>query len=68
MFDFSLIMLPLFGFIIGLPVTTLEGGMGQYVPILTLFGVTPQVAVATSLTTVLPITDAGATPLTVWKI
>ena len=31
-----------------------------YVPILTLFGVTPQVAVATSLVTVLPTTAAGA--------
>jgi uncharacterized membrane protein YfcA len=61
MFDFSLILLPLFGFIIGLLVTALGGGGGSlYVPILTLFGVTPQVAVATSLATVLPTTAAGA--------
>ncbi|MEL7669043.1 sulfite exporter TauE/SafE family protein [Methanobacterium sp.] len=61
MFDFNLILLPLFGFIIGLLVTTLGGGGGSlYVPILTLFGVTPQVAVATSLATVLPTTAAGA--------
>lgn len=61
MFDFSLILLPLFGFVIGLLVTTLGGGGGSlYVPILTLFGVTPHVAVATSLATVLPTTAAGA--------
>lgn len=61
MFDFSLIILPLFGFIIGLLVTTLGGGGGSlYVPILTLFGVPAQVAVATSLATVLPTTAVGA--------
>lgn len=61
MFDFNLIFLPLIGFIIGLLVTTLGGGGGSlYVPILTLLGVTPQVAVATSLATVLPTTAVGA--------
>jgi uncharacterized membrane protein YfcA len=61
MFDFSLILLPLIGFIIGLLVTTLGGGGGSlYVPILTLLGVPPQVAVATSLATVLPTTAVGA--------
>ena len=61
MFDFNLILLPLVGFIIGLLVTTLGGGGGSlYVPILTLLGVPPQVAVATSLATVLPTTAVGA--------
>ena len=61
MFDISLILLPLFGFIIGVLVTTLGGGGGSlYVPILTLFGVPAQVAVATSLATVLPTTAVGA--------
>jgi uncharacterized membrane protein YfcA len=62
MFDISLILLPLFGFIIGVLVTTLGGGGGGslYVPILTLFGVPAQVAVATSLATVLPTTAVGA--------
>jgi uncharacterized membrane protein YfcA len=62
MSNISLILLPLFGFIIGLLVTTLGGGGGSlYVPILTLFfGVPPQVAVATSLATVLPTTAVGA--------
>jgi uncharacterized membrane protein YfcA len=62
MIDFNLFLLPLFGFIIGLLVTTLGGGGGGfYVPILTLFfGVPPQVAVATSLATVLPTTAVGA--------
>jgi Predicted permeases len=60
MFDLSLILLPLIGFIIGLFVTTLGGGGGAlYVPILTLYGVAPQVAVATSLATVLPTTAVG---------
>ncbi len=62
MFDFSFIFIPLFGFLIGLFVSTLGGGGGGlYVPVLTLiFGVTPQVAVATSLASVLPTTAAGA--------
>ena len=61
MFDISLILLPLFGFIIGVLVTTLGGGGGSlYVPILTLFGVPAQVAVATSLATALPTTAVGA--------
>jgi uncharacterized membrane protein YfcA len=62
MFDIYLIFLPLVGFLIGLLVTTLGGGGGAlYVPVLTLlFGVTPQVAVATSLATVLPTTAVGA--------
>lgn len=62
MFDFNLIFIPLFGFLIGLLVSTLGGGGGGlYVPVLTLiFGVTPQVAVATSLASVLPTTAAGA--------
>lgn len=62
MFDFNFIFIPLFGFIIGLFVSTLGGGGGGlYVPVLTLiFGVAPQVAVATSLASVLPTTAAGA--------
>jgi uncharacterized membrane protein YfcA len=61
MIDYTLIFLPFIGFLIGLLVTTLGGGGGGlYVPILTLLGVTPQVAVATSLATVLPTTAVGA--------
>lgn len=61
MFDLTLVLLPIVGFLIGLLVTTLGGGGGGlYVPILTLLGVTPQVAVATSLATVLPTTAVGA--------
>ncbi|MGZ7135944.1 MAG: sulfite exporter TauE/SafE family protein [Methanobacterium sp.] len=61
MFDFNLLLLPLIGFSIGLFVTTLGGGGGGlYVPILILYGVAPQVAVATSLATVLPTTAVGA--------
>jgi uncharacterized membrane protein YfcA len=62
MFDFNLIMLPLFGFLVGLLVSTLGGGGGGlYAPILILvFGVSPQVAVATSLASVLPTTAVGA--------
>ena len=62
MFDFNFILIPLFGFLIGLFVSTLGGGGGGlYVPVLTLiFGVTPQVAVATSLASVLPTTASGA--------
>jgi uncharacterized membrane protein YfcA len=61
MFDWTLFFLPILGFLIGLLVTTLGGGGGGlYVPILTLLGVTPQIAVATSLATVLPTTAVGA--------
>ena len=61
MIDLTLVFLPIVGFLIGLLVTTLGGGGGGlYVPILTLLGVAPQVAVATSLATVLPTTAVGA--------
>ena len=60
--DISLIFIPLFGFIIGALVSTLGGGGGGlFVPVLTLiFGVPTQVAVATSLASVLPTTAVGA--------
>lgn len=60
--DFNLIFIPLLGFLVGFLVSSLGGGGGGlYVPILTLvFGVPPQVAVATSLASVLPTTAAGA--------
>jgi len=56
MIDIHLFLLPLFGFLIGLLVSMFGGGGGGlYVPVLILiFGVTPQVAVATSLASVLP--------------
>lgn len=62
MFDVNLIFLPLFGFLIGLFVSTLGGGGGGlYVPVLILiFGIPAQTAVATSLASVLPTTVAGA--------
>ena len=61
MFDLNLIFIPLFGFLVGFLVSSLGGGGGLYVPVLTLvFGVPPQVAVATSLASVLPTTAAGA--------
>lgn len=62
MTDINLILIPLFGFLTGLLVSTLGGGGGGlYVPILTLiFGVPTQVAVATSLASVLPTTAVGA--------
>jgi uncharacterized protein len=62
MFDLNLIFLPLFGFLIGLFVSMLGGGGGGlYVPVLTLlFGIPTQVAVATSLASVLPTSAAGA--------
>lgn len=58
MIDIHLILLPLFGLLIGLVVSMLGGGGGGFfVPVLILiFGVTPQVAVATSLASVLPTT------------
>jgi len=60
MFDFNLIFIPLFGFLVGFLVSTLGGGGGGlYVPVLTLMGIPPQVAVATSLASVLPTTAAG---------
>jgi Predicted permeases len=56
MIDIHLILLPLFGLVIGLLVSMFGGGGGGlFVPVLILiFGVTPQVAVATSLAAVLP--------------
>lgn len=56
MFDINLILIPLFGLLIGLVVSMFGGGGGGFfVPVLILiFGVTPQVAVATSLASVLP--------------
>jgi len=62
MIDFSQIFIPIFGFLIGLLVSTLGGGGGGlYVPVLTLlFGIPTQVAVATSLASVLPTTAVGA--------
>jgi uncharacterized membrane protein YfcA len=62
MFDINLIFIPLFGFLVGLLVSMLGGGGGGlYVPVLTLiFGVPTQVAVATSLASVLPTTVVGA--------
>ncbi|UTB32479.1 MAG: sulfite exporter TauE/SafE family protein [Methanobacterium sp. ERen5] len=56
MIDINLVLLPLFGFLIGILVSMFGGGGGGlYVPVLILiFGVTPQVAVATSLASVLP--------------
>lgn len=61
-FDLSLALLPVFGFLIGLFVTIVGGGGGVfYVPVLTLFfGVPTQLAVATSLASVLPTTITGA--------
>ncbi len=55
MIDLNLIFLPLFGFLIGLLVSMLGGGGGGlFVPVLTLiFGIPTQVAVATSLASVL---------------
>ena len=58
MIDIHLILLPLFGLIIGLVVSMFGGGGGGFfVPVLILiFGGTPQVAIATSLASVLPTT------------
>lgn len=58
MIDANLILLPIFGLIIGLVVSMFGGGGGGfYVPVLILiFGVTPQIAIATSLASVLPTT------------
>ena len=62
MLELNFIFLPLFGFIIGLLVSTLGGGGGGFfVPVLILvFGVPSQVAIATSLASVLPTTITGA--------
>ena len=62
MIDLNLIFLPLFGFLIGLLVSMLGGGGGGlFVPVLTLiFAIPTQVAVATSLASVLPTTLLGA--------
>lgn len=56
MIDINLILLPLFGLLIGLVVSMFGGGGGGFfAPVLILiFGVTPQVAVAASLASVLP--------------
>lgn len=63
-FDFntSYLFLPLFGFVIGLLVSMFGGGGGFfYVPLLTLlFKVPIQVAVATSLASIIPTTIFGA--------
>ena len=61
-FDLHLILLPVFGFLIGAFVTTIGGGGGVfYVPVLTLFfDISTQLAVATSLAAVLPTTIMGA--------
>jgi uncharacterized protein len=62
MIDIHLILLPLFGLVIGLVVSMFGGGGGGfYVPVLILiFGVTPQVAIATSLASVLPTTAVSS--------
>ena len=62
MIDIHLILLPLFGLVIGLLVSMFGGGGGGfYVPVLILiFGVTPQVAIATSLASVLPTTAVSS--------
>jgi uncharacterized membrane protein YfcA len=62
MFDINLILLPLFGFLIGIFVSALGGGGGGlYAPVLILlFGIPTQTAIATSLASVLPTTVAGA--------
>jgi uncharacterized protein len=63
-FDFNTsdLFLPLFGFVIGLLVSMFGGGGGGlYVPLLTLlFNVPIQVAVATSLVSIIPTTIFGA--------
>jgi uncharacterized protein len=63
-FDFTIayLSLPLFGFVIGLLVSMFGGGGGGlYVPLLTLlFNVPIQVAVATSLASIIPTTLFGA--------
>ena len=62
MIDIHLVLLPLFGLVIGLVVSMFGGGGGGfYVPVLILiFGVTPQVAIATSLASVLPTTAVSS--------
>ena len=61
-FNTSYLFLPLFGFAIGLLVSMFGGGGGGlYVPLLTLlFNVPIQVAVATSLASIIPTTVFGA--------
>ena len=57
----TMIILPILGFLIGLFVTIIGGGGGGlYTPILIMLGIDPQVAVASSLATVLPTTAVGA--------
>ncbi|HUN56251.1 MAG TPA: sulfite exporter TauE/SafE family protein [Smithella sp.] len=62
MTEINLILLPLLGFLIGLFVTTMGGGGGVFfVPVLTLlFHTSTQMAVATSLACILPVTVIGA--------
>lgn len=63
MFDFTyLIFVPIYGFLTGLLVSMLGGGGGGlYVNgLIVLFGIQPQIAVATSLASVLPTSAAGA--------
>ena len=61
-FTASYLFLPIFGFVIGLLVSMFGGGGGGlYVPLLTLlFNVPIQVAVATSLASIIPTTIFGA--------
>jgi uncharacterized membrane protein YfcA len=58
----TLILLPIVGFLLGLLVSLWgSGGGGMYIPLLILgFGVELQVAVATSLVTILPVTFIGS--------
>lgn len=60
--DINLILLPLTGFVIGFLVTTIGGGGGIiFVPILTLFfNIPTQIAVSTSLASMIPTTLLGA--------
>ncbi|MDY6958111.1 MAG: sulfite exporter TauE/SafE family protein [Halobacteriota archaeon] len=61
-FQWTYLFLPLLGFLVGLLVTTFGGGGGFfYVPVLTiLFGVPTQIAVATSLASIIPTTISGS--------
>ena len=62
MAEINLILLPALGFLIGLFVTMIGGGGGVFfVPVLTLlFHTSTQIAVATSLASILPVTVMGA--------
>ena len=61
-FEWFYLFLPLLGFLVGLLVTTFGGGGGFfYVPALTIFfGVPTQIAVATSLASIIPTTISGS--------